>query len=1054
MAVANGSADGPTSVSSAEERMRQQQIEDAMFADLGLARREQISTEDDRRKGKAREHAQVTRLSDQVGTKEHRLARLNKTGTDLWKTAYLDMDRDEAAEKLEDLGQGQSHRAALTESLKPSGHHEPSFSGRGGRARGGGRGGGVIGSRGRGGGSAALITFGGPPLSTSTPKSFGPQDAGASSNAGNQNHGPRARGKVNVSVRTASGNSRNTPPQAASTSRASAATPRGKSNLGSHTVRHPAAKSSFNTSQKGRAVHPPQTRAAPGVPARSRAPRPVPTAPHSIPNYESHLTSGAEWMRARNAAFGVGDKALTTSASASTAQESALSRSIHAPPVRPHAESSVAPKQNTLPTKVKNPQEAISNDANQQKAALPTVVEPPIQQPPIKQPPIKQPPIQQLPVPTRSIQESASTQSALGPRSRRDFGVSNHLQRLTSLSNPSSQARTISSRVSDVSGSQALLSDGQEDPKSQRVSAHGRAESLLSSDLAPAMRPSSANITSPRPSSPIPQTYLDDLEGLDFSQPVKPAKSSPAYVDEPSGSRNMGESLSDIPKPQKQGQIVQGDESSAEPNKKIEATAAAQGEQAGAIFDPGFWATFLPTMVNMTSIGRTQALKKLGGEVQRALQGEQEILGVSARGLQVPQESVRAATEQIAPKQTIPERAVSEQTVSEQAISEQVVSEQAFPERAVSKQNPSPQIIPTQSLKTKVAEEVKPRTDMLEDPEPQHDAITPAVPLSKSIHAYRLPPPQSNVSPAGPSSLFSTWASQYADIIADNVIGDIRNVRARTNTTSTTLSSPVTTGVPALTSYESGTMQSRFAPQARRPSTLSTSTASTVTANQPTINPPTSTTRNTTWTRGTPILAPVNRLQSNLASALPTNASNQPSTANLSSAASSHAPTTSVISPTKNSNVPTSYEGHSTQTPRVVPATITPSSSSASAMPGQPNTTTSHENLPLRINTQERSSIPQSVLTAAPLSQSSTSGLGRDGFVSANALTPRSPNRPQQSFGGSSQESRFADTHTPPSPQLQTIQDAVQKSAAAKEEEDRRRSERTGTAKSKWSQLH
>lgn len=65
------------------------------------------------------------------------------------------MERDEEAEMLADIGQGQSHRAALAESLKLSGHQEPNFYGRGGRARGGGRGGGVMGSRGRGGSSSA-----------------------------------------------------------------------------------------------------------------------------------------------------------------------------------------------------------------------------------------------------------------------------------------------------------------------------------------------------------------------------------------------------------------------------------------------------------------------------------------------------------------------------------------------------------------------------------------------------------------------------------------------------------------------------------------------------------------------------------------------------------------------------------------------------------------------------------------------------------------------------------------------------------------------------------
>ncbi|KAI9696997.1 MAG: hypothetical protein M1836_004958 [Candelina mexicana] len=1039
MSVAHGSAEGPTTLDPFEERTRQKRIEEAMMADLGLARREQISTEEDRRKGKSREKAQVTRLSDQVGTKEYRLARLNKTGIDGWKTAYLDMDRDEEAEMLEDLGHGQSHRAALAESLKLSGHQEPGFSGRGGRARGGGRGGGVIGTRTRGG-SSALNTNAEFSVSTVTPRVFGPQDARASS--GSHAQGPHAGKTPPVTVRTAPGKSRFTRPQAIPPSRTSAAASRGVSTLGGHAARQPAATASSHVGQTARTQPPPTTQARSKVAARL-APR---TASPPNRDYESRLTSGAEWLRARSIAFGEGANAITNTTPASTAQGSALPQSIHAPSTGSHPGPSATAEHIMLPSKTKQPEDGSPKVATSRAAALPTVVEPSVRQPSVK---------------TRSIQGSGSSQLGLGPRSRTDFGVSKDLERLNPLSNPPSQARTISSRVSDVSGSQELLSAGHEDHRSQPASLRLRSESLFSSGNAPNVRLPSVDLTGSTPSGSMTPSYLNDLMGLDLSGPVKPMEISPAVDDQGSKRQIVAESSSDIQELQKPKELSTNlGQSAGAHGIKEGGVAATQSEHTEGAFDPSYWATFLPTFVNLTATSRRQALEKLHAEVQRELENEQEPSGELFKDTITPPGLNQTISAQSVPQQIAATQLVPEQTVVEHEMPRRTIQEQAAPEHTNS----------TKISETKESKETITRHDVLEAPVPYRDAITPMVPLTESIHAPRVPLNQAQVLSDINHHRPATWASQYVKNINANVIGDARNVTTRTNLASTTIPSPVNTGFPILAGIQSGTMQSRFAPQIRRSSVLSAPSASASNASHPTLHSDTPTgTRNATSLVGTlsrsidaPSApdpsppAPNAELPLSLKSLVPTTLTTQPSAADLFSAPSLQAPakTIAINSQTDQAVATTPYGAAATQPTMVAPALTTASLPMATTMPGQPNLSTNQENLPVRISNNQRPMITQSIPPVA-MDQSSILDSERSGSASANALSPRSPNRPQPAFGGSSQESRFADPYTPPSLQLQNLHNAVQKSAAAKEEEAKKRLERGGgMAKSKWSGLH
>ncbi len=712
-------------------------------------------------------------------------------------------------------------------------------------------------------------------------------------------------------------------------------------------------------------------------------------------------------MSAQSKVFGRGDKATTSTTTTS--------------------ESSAAVEQKAVPSNIQDTQQAAPQDnqearpqvAAPHEATLPTVVEPPIQQ---------------RAAANRSIHGSVSSQSALGPRSRSEFGVSSNLERLNSLSNPPSQARTISSRVSDLSTSQALPTAVQEDQENQPASLRTRADSLFSTGPAPTVRLPSADLTALGPLTSVQQSYLDDLQGLVFSEPPKPDNVSLADDADKSDNESRNATESDA---------------------KTKEDASIQGEPP--VDTTGYLATLMPTLVKMNPIAKTQALKKLFAEVQRALEEDSEKVSSHITVPQeVPQGSIQTTSTQSVPEQTVVEKPISKPTVLEQAVLEQTN--------------------PTQVSKPKDSKEIpSTQIDLLEPPVPRRDAITPMVPLTSSIHAPKVPLSQSKVLLNMERRRPANWAGLYAEDAQNNVIGDLRNVRARATSTSTTVSSVANTSLPNLANTELGTMQSRFAPKTRRPSILSTSGASASIASHSTFHARTTgDSHNATTARAMPPgsihgagslntytspPAPNVGPQSGLTTTLPTTFTNRPTVATLPTAASLHAPTMSVASSSQqtNSTATTPRGAPLTQSPTVVPAMPALPPPGATTMPSQSNPPMIHENLPLRVKSQESPTITQTIMSTAPLNGSSTFGSEKSSPVPENPLSPRSPNRKQPTLGGGSQESRFADAYKPPSRALQNLHDAVRKGAAAKEEEARKRAEKVlgggGMTKSKWSDL-
>ncbi|KAE8373439.1 hypothetical protein BDV26DRAFT_272090 [Aspergillus bertholletiae] len=147
--------------SAKDERLRRLQMED-----LGTARREYISTTDNKKVKKIRlEDIEATRLSNQPGTEAQRLAEKNQQQLTEWKNVFKKIGDTVDLENLDDLQNGQSHRLQLSAALHGSGSHDNgrslmamdshskvsetlvSASNRGSRSRG--RGGGIAGTRGR-----------------------------------------------------------------------------------------------------------------------------------------------------------------------------------------------------------------------------------------------------------------------------------------------------------------------------------------------------------------------------------------------------------------------------------------------------------------------------------------------------------------------------------------------------------------------------------------------------------------------------------------------------------------------------------------------------------------------------------------------------------------------------------------------------------------------------------------------------------------------------------------------------------------------------------------
>ncbi|KAI1988427.1 hypothetical protein LOZ54_003194 [Ophidiomyces ophidiicola] len=128
--------------------------------DLGLARRDYISTREAGRKPiVSLDHLEACRASNKEGTQSHRLAIENKDKLKAWKEAWKTLGDATEGEDLAPILEGQSHRYNLIESIKANGGQkydeeiDTSVHPRGRRALGApgsrARGGGVIGTRGR-----------------------------------------------------------------------------------------------------------------------------------------------------------------------------------------------------------------------------------------------------------------------------------------------------------------------------------------------------------------------------------------------------------------------------------------------------------------------------------------------------------------------------------------------------------------------------------------------------------------------------------------------------------------------------------------------------------------------------------------------------------------------------------------------------------------------------------------------------------------------------------------------------------------------------------------
>ncbi|KAF5856292.1 hypothetical protein ETB97_007620 [Aspergillus alliaceus] len=99
------------------ERLSRLQMED-----LGTARREHISTVDDKKVKEARlEDIEATRLSNQPGTQAQRLAQQNQQQLTEWKNVFQKLSDTNDLENLDDLLNGQSHRLKLSAALHGAG---------------------------------------------------------------------------------------------------------------------------------------------------------------------------------------------------------------------------------------------------------------------------------------------------------------------------------------------------------------------------------------------------------------------------------------------------------------------------------------------------------------------------------------------------------------------------------------------------------------------------------------------------------------------------------------------------------------------------------------------------------------------------------------------------------------------------------------------------------------------------------------------------------------------------------------------------------------------
>ncbi|PLN78870.1 hypothetical protein BDW42DRAFT_187095 [Aspergillus taichungensis] len=101
------------------DSVTKERLQKLQMADLGTARREQISTADSAKFNKLRlEDIEATRLSNKVGSNAQRLAQANKEKLAGWTNVHKTIGDTEDLEDLENLLNGQSHRAHLSASIR------------------------------------------------------------------------------------------------------------------------------------------------------------------------------------------------------------------------------------------------------------------------------------------------------------------------------------------------------------------------------------------------------------------------------------------------------------------------------------------------------------------------------------------------------------------------------------------------------------------------------------------------------------------------------------------------------------------------------------------------------------------------------------------------------------------------------------------------------------------------------------------------------------------------------------------------------------------------
>ncbi|CAI7651736.1 unnamed protein product [Penicillium bialowiezense] len=190
---------GKASADAAQDAARERMVQALMLADLGSDRRDKCTTADTTRARANAASVESQRLFHVEGSAAQRRFEMDEAQLNRWNSLHETISDTTHMESLPDIAAGQTHRAALTASMRAL---EIQRAQRGGHGFGG-RGGGIVGSRGRGSSSShvrttsmgAIVSSGrpGPPHRSAT-LSFGLDPALNSNNNPNESDA-RNRGR-------------------------------------------------------------------------------------------------------------------------------------------------------------------------------------------------------------------------------------------------------------------------------------------------------------------------------------------------------------------------------------------------------------------------------------------------------------------------------------------------------------------------------------------------------------------------------------------------------------------------------------------------------------------------------------------------------------------------------------------------------------------------------------------------------------------------------------------------------------------------------------------